>query len=219
MANRYPSHPLTGDAYRWLIRHNSSSEVRRRQELGQTWVESRSTAGDVKASQSEGRVAIKGMPGSRDTVTQVNLLGTREETKRWYQASAEFGTRLSSLGSIHANDPAIQFCLQSARRHLGEFEKANEWYTRFHAEQPDGPWRDAAGAELWIAHRVGNPPKKVVYCYQAASRPFLDGCFDDDCAGSTSVGHAECGRRYTQGVSNAGALFVRQGLSLRGAKM
>src|SRR5207302_1756044 len=35
MIERYPAHPLTADAYRWLIRHNSSSETRRRHELGQ----------------------------------------------------------------------------------------------------------------------------------------------------------------------------------------
>src|SRR5262249_8210197 len=40
--DRYPAHPLCADAYRWLIRHNSSSEVRRRQELGQFWMVSQS---------------------------------------------------------------------------------------------------------------------------------------------------------------------------------
>jgi photosystem II stability/assembly factor-like uncharacterized protein len=35
MTERYPAQPLTADAYRWLIRHNSSSEVRRRYELSQ----------------------------------------------------------------------------------------------------------------------------------------------------------------------------------------
>src|SRR5207245_11686923 len=35
MADRYPAHPLTIEAYRWLVRHDSSSEARRRRELGQ----------------------------------------------------------------------------------------------------------------------------------------------------------------------------------------
>ena len=34
MTRRYPTHPLTADAYRWLIRHAASSETRRRHELG-----------------------------------------------------------------------------------------------------------------------------------------------------------------------------------------
>jgi hypothetical protein len=35
MIDRYPTHPLTAEAYRWLVRHNTSSEVRRRYELKQ----------------------------------------------------------------------------------------------------------------------------------------------------------------------------------------
>jgi photosystem II stability/assembly factor-like uncharacterized protein len=181
MTDRYPSHPLTGDAYRWLIRHDTSSEARRREELRQFWLESHSAAGAVKGTQSQGNVSIKGMPESRETVHQASLLSNSQETRRWYQASVDFGTRLNALGSIHGNDPAIQFCLQAARRHLGEFDQAREWYTHFHVEQPDGPWRDAAGAELWVAHRVGNPPKKVVYSFQGPARPFLDGNLDDSC--------------------------------------
>src|SRR5439155_7225663 len=32
---RYPAHALSAEAYRWLIRHNSSSEARHRHELKQ----------------------------------------------------------------------------------------------------------------------------------------------------------------------------------------
>src|SRR5262249_10324366 len=35
MVDRYPSHPLALEAYRWLARYSSSSEARRRHELGQ----------------------------------------------------------------------------------------------------------------------------------------------------------------------------------------
>src|SRR5205085_7513919 len=35
MVDRYPAHPLSADAYRWLIRHNCSSEALRRHQMGQ----------------------------------------------------------------------------------------------------------------------------------------------------------------------------------------
>ncbi len=35
LVDRYPTHPLAMDGYRWLIRHNSSSEARHRHEVGQ----------------------------------------------------------------------------------------------------------------------------------------------------------------------------------------
>src|SRR5207302_126301 len=41
MADRYPNHPLALEAYRWLVRYQSSGEARRRQELGHfaVWTE------------------------------------------------------------------------------------------------------------------------------------------------------------------------------------
>ena len=35
MVDRYPAQPLTIDALRWLLKHNSSTEARHRHELGQ----------------------------------------------------------------------------------------------------------------------------------------------------------------------------------------
>lgn len=112
---------------------------------------------------------------------QSGLHGSLEETRQWYQTSLDLGTRLVALGPLFANDPSIQFCLQAARRRLGDFEKAQEWYARFKAEHPDGPWRDAAAAELWLINRLGPPQKPVAYCRHTAARPFLDGALNDAC--------------------------------------
>jgi hypothetical protein len=112
---------------------------------------------------------------------QVALLAGLQETRQWYKGSLEIGTRLAALGPLYAGDPAIQFCLQAARRQLGEFGPAQEWYSQFKAQHPDGPWHDAAAAELWLNNRTGPPPKPVLTCRQTALRPFLDGKFDDAC--------------------------------------
>jgi hypothetical protein len=93
----------------------------------------------------------------------------------------DIGNRLAAFGPLFATEPSIQFCLQAARRHVGEFDKAREWYAQFRSEHPDGPWRDAAAAELWLLNRTGLPPKPVIYCRQTATRPFLDGDFNDPC--------------------------------------
>src|SRR5262249_17876966 len=70
---------------------------------------------------------------------------------------------------------------QAARRRLGEFEKAHQWYAQFRAEHVDGPWREAAAAELWLTSRAGPPAKQVAYCAASAARPFLDGELNDAC--------------------------------------
>ncbi len=51
MVDRYPAHPRTPDALRWLIRHNCSSEARRRNELGQFVVVEQLEYGQVKADE------------------------------------------------------------------------------------------------------------------------------------------------------------------------
>jgi hypothetical protein len=103
----------------------------------------------------------------------------------------------------------VQFCLQAARRQLGDVDAPREWYRRFLAtprgaggKPGDDPWREAAAAELWLVERSGPPPKSLATCRQAATRPFLDGKLDDDCwrdaqplvlhdaAGGTAVTHA-----------------------------
>ncbi len=43
LVNRYPTHPLAAEACRWLIRHDASSEARRRYELNQFWVMRKTT--------------------------------------------------------------------------------------------------------------------------------------------------------------------------------
>src|SRR5262249_46029145 len=105
-------------------------------------------------------------------------------------------------GPLFSSDPSIQFCLQAARRNLGDFAGAQEWYTRFKAQNRAGPWHDAAAAELWLTNRSGPPPKPVVLSRLTDAKPFLDGKLDDasgqglkplvlrDAAGETAQDHA-----------------------------
>jgi hypothetical protein len=106
---------------------------------------------------------------------------TKPDARSWYENVLAFQTRLSSFGPVFANDPPIQFSLNAARRNLGDVDAARKWYAQFSSRQPEGPWRDAALAELWLVNRSGPPPKPVVQCRQAGARPFLDGKLDDRC--------------------------------------
>src|SRR5262249_10231512 len=49
------------------------------------------------------------------------------------------------------------------------------------AKNSEGPWHDAATAELWLTNRSGPSPKPLALCRQTAKRPLLDGAFDDVC--------------------------------------
>jgi hypothetical protein len=184
LADRYPSHPLAVEGCRWLIRHYASSEARRRHQLKQFWIRGEET---VRVGEKVDPQVAALLPGTK--MPRIEAVGKRElgiltnpaETRRWYEKCLEVGAQLAANGPPVANDPATQFCLQSARRNLGDFEKARAWYARFLTEHPQGPWHDAAAAELWLLQRQGPPPKPVVYCRQTPTVPFLDGKFDDGC--------------------------------------
>jgi photosystem II stability/assembly factor-like uncharacterized protein len=178
MVDRYPAHPLAADAYRWLIRHNSSSEARRRQELGQFLILSRATI--EQAPKDLPNSPLHGGPQGVEK-RQLALLGGLVEARRWYEGCLQIEPRLDAFGRVFGDDPSLLFCLNSARRNLGQFDEARKWYTDFVKDHPDGPWHDAAAAELWLINRQGNPPKPAAMCRHTPARPFLDGKFDDEC--------------------------------------
>ncbi|HJT75647.1 MAG TPA: hypothetical protein VJ739_00440, partial [Gemmataceae bacterium] len=182
MVDRFPADPLAAEAYRWLIRYNSSSEARRRQELGQFLVLGRS---EFQAKEVPGSGSAKSGPPRHEVqvqqVRQLSMLGSKDDTRRWYEGSLEIEPRLAAFGPLFAGDPSVQFCLQAARRSLGDFETPKQWYARFMAEHPAGPWRELAATELWLTNRRGQPPRPVAVCRQTDTRPFLDGKLDEDC--------------------------------------
>jgi photosystem II stability/assembly factor-like uncharacterized protein len=180
LVDRYPNHPLAVDGYRWLIRHNTSSEVRRRHELGQFWMLSQATVRRDEGPAANDPAPVKELYGGIGE-RQIGILTNPQELRRWYQGSLEIGKRLAAFGPLYGSETATQFCLQAARRHLGDFDNARQWYAQFRAEHTDGPWRDAAAAELWLTNRIGLPPKPVAYCRLAGAKPFLDGEFNDPC--------------------------------------
>jgi photosystem II stability/assembly factor-like uncharacterized protein/tetratricopeptide (TPR) repeat protein len=171
MVNRYPAQPLSAEAYRWLIRYNSSSEALRRQEMGQF----------LAFSQSTIRQASLKAPVEVIHSGQAGLLSNPSEMRNSYQRCLEYGKGLDAFGPLLSSDPSIQFCLQAAHRRLGEFDKAQKYYMQFALDHPDSPWHKAAATELWLVNRNGRPAKPLAYCRQTATRPLLDGQFDDEC--------------------------------------
>jgi hypothetical protein len=198
LAERYPTHPLAADACRWLIRHDCSSETRRRQELKQFIVVSRigfqvkpGMVGTDNAPMP-GKVEFGAEKKQRRKIDPPQVTPEIETTRyvagdvpdvvrQWYQRGLETEKRLTAFGPLFATDPSIQFCLQAARRNMGDFETPRKWYSDFASRQPDGPWRAAAQAELWLAHRSGVSPKPVGVCRQTDERPYLDGKLEEAC--------------------------------------
>jgi photosystem II stability/assembly factor-like uncharacterized protein/TolA-binding protein len=205
LVDRYPAHPVAADAYRWLIQYNTSSEARRRHETNQYRLETVIKAqapvnvggGDDKPNERGGADATRDKRSPRPKLEslkmattggvdmtreqQLTLLGGLAEAREWYQGSLKLAPRLAAFGPVLAGDPSLQFCLNAARRQLGDVETARQWYARFRSEHPSGPWSDNAAAELWLANRAGLPPKTFAACRQTSTPPYLDGQLDDPC--------------------------------------
>jgi hypothetical protein len=189
MADRYPAHPRTAEACRWLVAYHTSGEARHRLELQHYWRKTEAKVEiapkDIKqtdfkhfpggaAAQAAGLPAMTGQQ-------KVVYLTSPKDAIDWLRQGLDLSKRLGDFGPLYATDPAIQFGLQAARRRLGEHKEAQEYYAWFKQNQSDGPWREAAASELWVVSPTGQPPRPVAVARQAAKRPYLDGNFDDEC--------------------------------------
>ncbi len=170
LVDHYPAHPLAAPAYRWLIRHDSSAEVRRRYELKQ-FAHPDEHAGGIQ--QASATVAPGPLPPA--AVSDPAL------SRAWCQSGLDFGKRLAGFGTLFASDPTTQFCLQAARRGTGDSTGPPQWYAKFQGYVPQGPWHDAAQAELWLAGKAPQMPRKLARCRRTDVRPYLDGQLDDPC--------------------------------------
>ncbi len=160
------------------MRHNSSTEARRRQELSQFVAVSATAFPETLLTAPE--------PGQQFTPAaapqaRLTFLSNQEESRQWHKGSLEIAKRLEKLGPLFVTDPALQFCVQASRRQLGDLKQPLEWYGTFRLSLKDGPWYTAAAQELWLFNRLGPPPRPTAVCRQAEQRPYLDGKFDDPC--------------------------------------
>lgn len=183
LVNRYPAHPRALDAYRWLARHGSSSEARRRFELGQFVLTANFAYHSTSPTSEIKQASLKGetQQGAELLKSGAVTILSQDSGRQWYQGCLAVGERIAAFGPLYATDPALQFCMNSSRRNLGEFDKSKEWCSQFRNRQPDGPWKAAAAAELWLSNRTGPAPKPYILCRQTTERPHLDGQFDDAC--------------------------------------
>jgi photosystem II stability/assembly factor-like uncharacterized protein len=200
LLDKYPGHPLSLDAARWLVRFQSSSEARRRHELGQ-FVAVTELGFTFKDPPEARQVIPKARPTDRLPPRTEVIQATHRQpqaglvsARKWYESALELESRLAAHGDLFARDVPSNLCLASARRQLGRAEESHRWLMRYLTETtaPLGvpsaakgadPWRECALLESWLVNRAGQPqpPKPVAACRRTAARPYLDGKLDDAC--------------------------------------
>lgn len=200
LLEKYPGHPLALDAARWVIRYQSSSEARRRQELRQ-FLEVKDVAFDHKERPDPRGVIPKSKKTDQLPPETVIVESSHREiltglvsARKWYESAIELEARLGAQGELFARDVPTNLCLAAARRQLGRAEESQRWFLRYITEttapidsptvvRGADPWRDCVMLESWLMNRAGQPmpPKPVAACRHTTSRPFLDGKLNDQC--------------------------------------
>jgi photosystem II stability/assembly factor-like uncharacterized protein len=174
LVDRFPAHPLAADALRWLVRLNTSQEARRRHELKNFAV-----AEPLGLAKKHDGKIIR-VSNEEPAPGQV-MLTSRPETRDWNKGCQELVKRLGGYGPVYGFDARTQFCLQSAKRKLGDLGAAQDWMSKYRAFVKTGPWHDAAHGEVWLMNKSEAAPQKSARSRFTEVRPFLDGKFDDPC--------------------------------------
>jgi len=167
LAERYPDHPTTPAALLWLVQYYAGGETAWRVEGFQRYA-----GGQATWRMQDGR--------QRYAVRQASALAVdpaRQENR--YQRAAQFARQIERTRPALFAEPALRFPLAVAHRNQGFPQQAERYYlARSRSSRQDAWWACAQG-EKWLAEAKGVPPKPLLGCAAAASKPRLDGRFDD----------------------------------------
>jgi photosystem II stability/assembly factor-like uncharacterized protein len=151
LCDRYGDHPLVRPALLWLVQYYASGEAAWRQQGGRRIVVRQASALSTDLAEQEDR------PGR----------------------AAELGRRIERTRPDLFAQPALRFPLAVAHRHQGFPRQAEHYYLTHTRGARRDPWWACARGEEWLSEPKGLPPKSVLHCVRALSKPRLDGRLDD----------------------------------------
>lgn len=165
LAERHPEHPLTRAALAWLVQYYASDEA----------------AWRVQGTQHFSSASWKVLDGRPEySVRQASAPAidfTQEEDRP--ELAARFGSRIEQTRPELFSEPTIRFPLAVAARRRGFPRQAEQYFLVQSRSATHDAWWACAQAEQWLVDRKGVPPKPVLSCLQAESKPRLDGRLDD----------------------------------------
>ena len=178
LARKWPDHPLTQPALRWLVQFYASSEMAQR-------TADRSAKGVRQATKDHPpNVAAKasGVQQASATValnadSQPTVGLSRDDRLRRAKLLGEYLEK--ARPSLYA-EPTIRFPLVVADRGLGFSNPSVKYFLTLGQLPESDPWRRCAMTEQWFNKPDGSPPPKTLgSCRRATERPHLDGKLDE----------------------------------------
>jgi hypothetical protein len=173
LTGRHPAHPLARPSMVWLVQYFASSEAAWRVE-GTQRVTVRQmatqTGNSVDATQGPGDPAVR-----QASVLALDFPAVENRLER----AADLGEHLTTTDPGLSAEPNVSFALAAADRKRGFPGDAQRFYMiRARSPVRDAWWTCARG-EQWLAKPEGIPPKPILQCARAQSKPRLDGQLDD----------------------------------------
>ena len=178
LARKWPEHPLTQPALRWLVQFYASSEMALRM-ADRSAKGVRQTNADhppnVAPNASGVQQASANVSLDSDSRPTVGL--SRDDRLRRAKLLGEYLEK--GRPSLYA-EPSIRFPLVVADRGLGFSNPAVRYFLTLGQLPESDPWRRCALTEQWFNKPEGTPPPKTLgSCRRATERPHLDGKLDE----------------------------------------
>ncbi len=183
LANRYPTHPLARSALRWLVQYYVSDEaawrVQGTQRLTAQKIETRAV--DPKKF-AEG-VAAATWEADQDGPFAIHQASAPSIDAAQLESRQQLATTIGKtiervLPDLYA-EPSVRFPLAVADRKRGYPTQAERYLMVLQRSTTQDDWWACAQGERWMNQPTGVPPKQVVNCVIAPTKPHLDGRLDD----------------------------------------
>ncbi len=183
LANQYPNHPLARSAMQWLVQYYVSEEAAWRVHGGQRLKAQNTETRPVEPEKyAEGVIAASWEadqtgPFAVHQASAPSVDASRVEDRQ-QRASALGKTIERLLPDLYA-EPSVRFPLAVSDRKRGYPTQAERYLMVLQRNASRDDWWACAQGERWMHEPTGVPPKQVVNCTMAPTKPHLDGKLDD----------------------------------------
>lgn len=178
LARRWPDHPLTEPALRWLVQFYASSETALRS-AGRGGTNARGLPAELPAPTDAGAIGVRqasAVAAVRADDSPVIGLARDDRLRR----AVMLGEYLEVARPALFAEPVVRFPLVVAQRQLGYANPAKRYFLTLHSLPQSDPWRQCARTEEWFTEPEGPPPPKALgHCRRIDERPRLDGLLDE----------------------------------------
>jgi len=183
LANRYPNHPLARSALRWLVQYYASEEAGWRVHGSQRLLQQNTTTKAVDPEKYAQGVttamwdAKEAGPFDVHQASAPSVDTSQLEDRQ--QMAAAFGQTIERLLPDLYAEPSVRFPLAVADRKRGYATQAERYLMVLQRSTTHDDWWACAQGERWMSEPTGIPPKEVMNCAVAPTKPHLDGKLDD----------------------------------------